>query len=886
LTEFLAPAQSPEELGRLGGYRVLKVLGQGGMGVVFLAEDPRLQRQVALKAMLPGVAATPSARQRFLREARAAAALKHDHIITIYQVDEDRGVPFAAMELLEGESLEDRLHRAEGKALPVAEVVRIAREMAEGLSAAHEKGLVHRDVKPANVWLEGKRGRVKVLDFGLARGADEQAHLTQTGAIVGTPAYMAPEQARGEKVDARADLFSLGCVLYRMATGQPAFRGSDTIATLMAVCSEDPDPPLEANPELPRRLAELIGRLLTKDPARRPKSAQAVAQALQATQGESTVLLPARRSKRKAEPPQPAEGGKRGLVVGAVAATLLGVGLSVGGWAVFRKRPSDKAVVNPRQEPKDKPSLDLLDLERIPPHERLPGLPAETVAVVEDQGNLVDALAFSPDGTTLAVGGHSRIIRLYDVGRAKPVLRDELRGHTSTVAGLGFSPDGKTLASASHDNTARLWDVSGQTGRLTKLITDYRTWVWSVRFLDGNTLAVGSAEPRVALWDVRGEPAHQASFSPPPPARKVGCVRLALTRDRKTLAAGCQDGKVYVWPVRGDKLAKPEILTAHLNSVRGLDFSPDGKTFVTGSFDRTVCVWKREGGKWRRHAVLPDHANGVMRVAFAPDGKTFVSADNEVILWDAKSLKKLRTWRFAHPPWALAFAPDSRHLAVDSGMGTVYLLRLTRPHVAPPAGGGLSGFTPLFNGKDLRGWKAVGGTLTSWKVDRGQKMLSAVGKPPSWLMTAKQHDDFELLLEYRLGRGGNSGVALRAPLTGRPHIDGMEIQIADDGFFRGKHKWYGANKHTGGIFNVMAPQRRNAGQSLNVWHPLRVVARGRRLRIDIDTVPVLYTDLDKLKHKANQFPGLVRRAGHIGLQRHDGRVDFRNVFVRVLPPLP
>ena len=146
----------PDELGRLGPYRVLKVLGAGGMGVVFQAEDPHLQRLVALKAMLPGLAASESAKQRFLREARAAAALKHDHIVTIYQVGEDRGAPFLAMEFLEGESLDDRLKR-EGK-LPLAEVLRIGREMAEGLAAAHERGLIHRDIKPANVWLEGKKG--------------------------------------------------------------------------------------------------------------------------------------------------------------------------------------------------------------------------------------------------------------------------------------------------------------------------------------------------------------------------------------------------------------------------------------------------------------------------------------------------------------------------------------------------------------------------------------------------------------------------------------------------------------------------------------------------------------------------------------------------------
>jgi len=176
LLNFLAPAEGPGEIGRLGGYRILKILGSGGMGVVFHAEDPALQRPVAVKAMLPRMAASASARLRFLREGRAAASLHHDHIVPIYQVGEDRGVPFLAMPLLRGESLEDRLKREGEGALPPAEVCRIGREIAEGLAAAHARGLVHRDVKPANVWLESDgesvmptSGRVKILDFGLAR---------------------------------------------------------------------------------------------------------------------------------------------------------------------------------------------------------------------------------------------------------------------------------------------------------------------------------------------------------------------------------------------------------------------------------------------------------------------------------------------------------------------------------------------------------------------------------------------------------------------------------------------------------------------------------------------------------------------------------------------
>lgn len=274
LYDFLAPPRGPAELGWLGSYRVLKVLGAGGMGVVFEAEDPQLQRAVALKAMLPTLAASESSRKRFLREAQAAAAISHDHIVQIYQVSEDRGVPFIAMQFLEGESLEDRMRR--DRRLSVAEALRITRETALGLAAAQKRGLIHRDIKLANLWLEGDDARVKILDFGLARAASGDANLTQQGVIVGTPSYMAPEQASGKPVDGRCDLFSLGCVLYRLVTGKPPFRGNDTISTLMSVATDVPAEPRFVYADISQPVSDFVMQLLAKNPDDRPQNAQEV----------------------------------------------------------------------------------------------------------------------------------------------------------------------------------------------------------------------------------------------------------------------------------------------------------------------------------------------------------------------------------------------------------------------------------------------------------------------------------------------------------------------------------------------------------------------------------------------------------------------------------
>lgn len=281
---FLAPPQEPDEIGRLGTYRILKVLGKGGMGMVFLGHDPQLDRAVAVKIMLPKFAANRDAKQRFLREARAAAKLKSDHIVSIYQVSEDRGVPFLAMEYLEGAPLDQFLQG--NRRLSVPQIVRIGRETAKGLAAAHEKGLIHRDIKPGNLWLDKTHaGRVKILDFGLARSEKEDVHLTQSGAIVGTPAYMAPEQARGDKaVDARADLFSLGCVLYRLCAGEIPFKGETTMGVLLAIAMNEPTAPVRIDPNIPAPLSDLIMQLLDKDPARRPASAREVIERLNAVE--------------------------------------------------------------------------------------------------------------------------------------------------------------------------------------------------------------------------------------------------------------------------------------------------------------------------------------------------------------------------------------------------------------------------------------------------------------------------------------------------------------------------------------------------------------------------------------------------------------------------
>ena len=286
--DFLEPSEQPDSLGRLGQYEIREVVGRGGMGIVFKAHDTKLSRVVAVKVLAPELAANATARKRFLREARAAAAVSHDHVVTIYAVEENepskdsrpgtRGAPpFLVMEFIDGLSLQDKIERV--GTLQIREILRIGSQIASGLAAAHGQGLIHRDVKPSNVLLENGVERVKITDFGLARAVDDIG-MTRTGEVAGTPEFMSPEQAQGLAVEHRSDLFSLGTVLYAMCTGRSPFRADTTVAVLRRVCDDVPRPIREINPEIPESLVAIIDRLLAKNPDERLQTSQEVADLL------------------------------------------------------------------------------------------------------------------------------------------------------------------------------------------------------------------------------------------------------------------------------------------------------------------------------------------------------------------------------------------------------------------------------------------------------------------------------------------------------------------------------------------------------------------------------------------------------------------------------
>ncbi len=291
--EFLRTSDRPGSLGKIGHYEAESLLGQGGSGIVLKAFDGKLHRYVAVKVLSPLIATNPTARKRFLREAHAAAAISHQNVATIYAIDEDDNLPFLAMELIDGKTLQQKIE--ENGALPVELALQIGLQVSKGLAAAHEQGLIHRDIKPANILITDEYDVVKITDFGLARSVDDVA-MTQPGFVGGTPQYMSPEQAGGKTLDHRTDIFSLGSVLFAMCVGRSPFHADSTIAVIKRICEDDYKQNIESKSNVPSCMINLLDRLLAKNRDDRFQSAietaDAIASTLEDWQSRSNSSLP------------------------------------------------------------------------------------------------------------------------------------------------------------------------------------------------------------------------------------------------------------------------------------------------------------------------------------------------------------------------------------------------------------------------------------------------------------------------------------------------------------------------------------------------------------------------------------------------------------------
>jgi WD40 repeat protein/serine/threonine protein kinase len=636
--DFLTPSQKPNSLGRLGHYEVLEVVGKGGMGIVLRAFDEKLHRVVAVKVLAPALASSGPARQRFVREAQAAAAVTHDNVIDIHAVEDAGPVPYLVMQFIDGHTLQEKLDRS-GR-LPVNEILRIGLQVAAGLAAAHAYGLVHRDVKPANILLENCIERVKITDFGLARTVDD-ASLTQSGIIAGTPAFMSPEQASGEHIDSRSDLFSLGSVLYTLCAGHPPFRASTTMAVLKRVCDDTPRPLREVNPDVPDWLARIIARLHAKSPGERFQTAAEVAEVLsrhlaqlQQPSEWGGPLTPRDDSLRPPLGPDSTERTQRSAATSRWPRRLLGLAacaiLLAGSIAAYRifwradktKPPDSPAQAAPQlgkpwlpvtpEELARRPSpLDALKREGM----RLPeNAPPEMIALIGEPARfrlpelaLTHWMAQSADGRLLAVPC-GKAVALYDA-RTGALVRI-LSGHTNRCYRPAFSPDGKRLACGSISPTIRIWDV--ETGQVAVTLEGQNPNVLSVTF----------------------------------------------DRAGASLASACWNGTVDIWdPAKGDLL---HTLAAHSGPAHELAFSPDGARLVSVGWDKLAKVWDAKTGKLLH--TLEGHADKVFSVAYDRDGKVLATGgESQVILWDAATYRPLHTLAAAGAG-LLGFTPDGQTL--------------------------------------------------------------------------------------------------------------------------------------------------------------------------------------------------------------------------------
>jgi WD40 repeat protein len=658
----------------VAGYRVVREIGRGGMGVVYEAHEEALDRRVALK-VVGGERATAG---RFLAEARAVARLHHPNIVEVHAVGDHAGRPFLCLELVEGGTLADR---GRGRPLPPRDAARLARTLARAIDYAHAQGVVHRDLTPANVLLTPD-GTPKVTDFGLAIRAGDPAGSAH---IAGTPCYMAPEQAEGRPdVGPAADVYGLGAVLYELLTGRPPFLADTPLDTLVRLKTEDPVRPRRLNPVVPRDLETVCLKCLEKSPGRRYESAAALADDLGRFLADEPVrAAPVGRAVRAGRwcRRNPALAAACGLAVAGLAvAAALGAAFSAYQYRAAgrladaledvqaQRHRADRLVAGLALDrglhhaEQDHPAVGLLWLTRClesaagadtPDLERVArtnlaawGATLHPLGDCLEHTGPVTGVAFHPHTGEVVTASLGSRLRVWGPGAAPP---RESAGSPPLYA-LALAPDGRTAVTGDQDGVVRRWDLAAVAPAGPALRVPGP--VPCVALLpDGRTVLAAGAETEAVVWDAdAGAVRHRL----PHPTRVTA---VAADPAGTRLATADEDGTVRLWAADTGALVGPAV--RHRGAVYALAFSPDGRRLLTGGDDHEVRVWEADTG--RPTAVALRHRHRVTAAAFSPDGRLVLtgSFDHTARVWEADTGRPVGA-----PLWhrnmvsSVAFAPD------------------------------------------------------------------------------------------------------------------------------------------------------------------------------------------------------------------------------------